>query len=108
MRLDTYPFPVNVNMINFEEQRVLVQTSQVDTTKGKRVIVLDKPRMRMITPKNPNSGKMEDQPRTAGSQGQTDVRYVVRKVCALEKGECVLEAREHQKTKITRGRSISQ
>jgi hypothetical protein len=35
MRLDMDPFLANVNMINFEENKVLVRTSQADTTKGK-------------------------------------------------------------------------
>jgi hypothetical protein len=32
MKLDSDPFPVNVNMINFIEKRVLVRTAQADTT----------------------------------------------------------------------------
>jgi hypothetical protein len=32
MKLDTDPFPMNINMINFKEKRVLVRTSQEDTT----------------------------------------------------------------------------
>jgi hypothetical protein len=39
---------MNVNMTNFEEMRVLVRTRQADTTRGKNVIVLDKPRLEMI------------------------------------------------------------
>jgi hypothetical protein len=34
MKLDVDPFPVD--MINFEERRVLVRTDQVATTKGKK------------------------------------------------------------------------
>jgi hypothetical protein len=52
MKLDTDPFPMNVNMINFEEKRVLVLTSQADMTKGRNVIVSDEPRVRMVKPKN--------------------------------------------------------
>jgi hypothetical protein len=37
MKLDVDPFPVD--MINFEERRVLVRTDQVATTEGKRVAV---------------------------------------------------------------------
>jgi hypothetical protein len=37
MKLDTDPFPMNVNMIIFEEKRVLVHTSQADTTRGENV-----------------------------------------------------------------------
>jgi hypothetical protein len=57
MRLDADPFSVNMNMINFEEKKILVQTSQADTTKSKRVIVLDELKLRMITPRNPKPGK---------------------------------------------------
>jgi hypothetical protein len=51
---------------------------------------------------------MEDHPRVVGSQGQAGVQYAVGEVCTLEERECVLKVREHQKTKITQGRSISQ
>jgi hypothetical protein len=57
MRLDADPFSVNMNMINFEEKKILVQTSQADTTKSKRVIVLDELKLRMITQRNPKPGK---------------------------------------------------
>jgi hypothetical protein len=50
MRLDTEPFPMNVNVINFEDKRVLVSTSQADMTRGKNVIVSDEPRARMVKP----------------------------------------------------------
>jgi hypothetical protein len=56
MRLDAYPFPVNMNMINLKEKQVLVWTSQANTTKGKRVIVLDEPKLRTITLRNPELG----------------------------------------------------
>jgi hypothetical protein len=39
MRLDTEPFPMNVNVTDFEGKKVLVRTSQADTTKGKDVVV---------------------------------------------------------------------
>jgi hypothetical protein len=57
MRLDTDPFPANVNVINFEEMKVLVHPDQADTTKGKSVIVSDEPRVRMLKPRNPEPGK---------------------------------------------------
>jgi hypothetical protein len=56
MKLDTDPFPANVNMINFEEVKVLVHSGQVDSTKGKNVIVSDEPRARMIKPRSPEPG----------------------------------------------------
>jgi hypothetical protein len=36
MKLDTNPFLMNVNMINIEEKRVLVWTSQANTTRQKK------------------------------------------------------------------------
>lgn len=54
MKLDSDPFPVN--MINFEEKRVLVRTSQAKSTKGKKVNVSDDLRHRMLKPKSPEVG----------------------------------------------------
>jgi hypothetical protein len=59
MKLDSGPFLVNVNMIDFEGKRVLVRIDQADTTWGKRVIVLDKPKMKMMMPRNPEPGKLK-------------------------------------------------
>jgi hypothetical protein len=56
MKLDTDLFPTNVNLINFEEKRVLVCTSQADMTPGKSVIVSDEPRQRMVKPRIPELG----------------------------------------------------
>jgi hypothetical protein len=39
MKLDTDPFPAIVNMINFEEVKVLVHPDQADSTRGKNVVV---------------------------------------------------------------------
>jgi hypothetical protein len=43
-------------MINFEEKRILVHTTQADTMKGKNVIVSDEPRVRMLKPRIPEPG----------------------------------------------------
>jgi hypothetical protein len=56
MKLDTDPFPMNVNMINFEEKRVLVWKRQEETTRGKNVIVSDEPRARVLKPRSPEAG----------------------------------------------------
>jgi hypothetical protein len=48
MRLDTNPFPVNI--IEFEEKRVLVRTDQADTTKEKNVIASDELRNKLMKP----------------------------------------------------------
>jgi hypothetical protein len=54
MKLDVDPFPVD--MINFEEKRVLVRTDKAATTKGKRVVVSDDLRQKMLKPRNPKPG----------------------------------------------------
>jgi hypothetical protein len=48
MKLDANPFLVD--LINFEEKKILVRPSQANITKGKNVIVSDKPRAKMIKP----------------------------------------------------------
>jgi hypothetical protein len=50
MKLDLDPIPVA--MINFEEKKVLVWTDQAGSTKGKRVVVSDELRARMVKPKS--------------------------------------------------------
>jgi hypothetical protein len=51
MRLDVDPFLVD--MINFDEKRVLVWTDQAETTEGKNVVVSDKLRARMVKTHSP-------------------------------------------------------
>jgi hypothetical protein len=48
MKLDADPFLVN--MIKFEQKKVLMCTDQAETTKGKSVIILDELRNQMIKP----------------------------------------------------------
>jgi hypothetical protein len=57
MKLDIDPFPMNMNMINFEEYWVMVRTDQANTTRGKRVVVWDEPRQWMMVPKSPEPGE---------------------------------------------------
>jgi hypothetical protein len=58
MKLDVDPFPVD--MINFEEKRVLVRTDQAAMTEGKKVVVSDELRQRMLKPKSPGPGVWKD------------------------------------------------
>jgi hypothetical protein len=51
MKLDMNPFPMD--MINFEEKKILVRTSQATTTRGKNVIISDEQRSRMLKPRWP-------------------------------------------------------
>jgi hypothetical protein len=54
MKLDTDPF--SVDLINFEEKRIPVQTDQAESTKGKNVVVSGQLWMRMMKPRNPETG----------------------------------------------------
>jgi hypothetical protein len=39
MKLDKDQFPVNMNMVELKGKKVLVQPSQAETIKGKKVII---------------------------------------------------------------------
>jgi hypothetical protein len=39
MKLDKDPFSVNMNMVELEGKKVMVRPSQVETTKGKEVVI---------------------------------------------------------------------
>jgi hypothetical protein len=54
MKLDTDPFLVNV--IDFEEKKVLVRSDKATTTEGENVIVSDELRSQMIKPRSPEVG----------------------------------------------------
>jgi hypothetical protein len=54
MKLDSDPFPVS--MVELMDKKVLVRTDQVETTKGKNVVISDELFKWMIKPHNPNIG----------------------------------------------------
>jgi hypothetical protein len=56
MKLDTDPFPMNMNMINFEEKKILVSTSLDESTQRKNVIVSAAPWVKMVKPRSPEPG----------------------------------------------------
>jgi hypothetical protein len=39
MKLDKDMFPTNMNMVKLEGKKVLVRSSQAETTKGKEVVI---------------------------------------------------------------------
>jgi hypothetical protein len=39
MQLDKDPFLVNMNMVELDDKKILVQPSQAESTKGKEVII---------------------------------------------------------------------
>jgi hypothetical protein len=69
------PFPVD--MINFEEKRVLVRIDQAATIEGKRVVVSDDLRQRMLKPKNPEPS-MRNQVAQANGQAESSNKILIR------------------------------
>jgi hypothetical protein len=57
MKLDKDLFPANMNMVELEGKKVLVQPSQAELTKGKDVIVREERPPRMIKPKSLKGGQ---------------------------------------------------
>jgi hypothetical protein len=57
MKLDKDPFPTNMNMVELEGKKVLVQPSQAKTIKGKEVVIGEERPSRMIKPKNAKNGQ---------------------------------------------------
>jgi hypothetical protein len=54
MQFDVDPFPVNA--VGFEEKKILVQSDQASTTKGKNVIMSNELRNRILKPRSPEIG----------------------------------------------------
>jgi hypothetical protein len=54
MKLNTDPFPISMDALM--DKKILVHTDQVETTKGKNVVIFDELRNRMIKPNNPEIG----------------------------------------------------
>jgi hypothetical protein len=59
MKLDKDSFPENMNMVDLEGKKVLVWPSQVETTKGKEVVIGEERPLRMINPKSPKDGQWQ-------------------------------------------------
>jgi hypothetical protein len=57
MKLDKDPFPENINMVELEGKKVLLQSSQAESTKGKEVIIGEEWSSRMIKPKSLKDGQ---------------------------------------------------
>jgi hypothetical protein len=59
MKLDKDLFPMNMNMVELDGKKVLVQPSQAESTKGKEVIIGEERPPRMIRPKSPKDGQWQ-------------------------------------------------
>jgi hypothetical protein len=61
MKLDKDSFPTNMNMVDLKGKKVMVQPSQVESTKGKEIIIKeDRPPM-MIKPKSLRDGQWAEE-----------------------------------------------
>jgi cytidylate kinase len=58
MKLNTDPFPIV--MVELMNKKVLVHTDQVETTKGKNVVISDELHNWMIKPHNPEIGMWKE------------------------------------------------
>jgi hypothetical protein len=52
MKLDKDSFPANMNMVEVDGKKVLVRSSQAESTKGKEVIIGEERPPRLIKPKS--------------------------------------------------------
>jgi hypothetical protein len=59
MKLDKDSFLTNINMIELDGKKVLVQLSEAESTKGKEVIMGEERPPRMIKPKSPKDGQLQ-------------------------------------------------
>jgi hypothetical protein len=57
MKLDKDPFLVNMNMVELDGKKVLVQPSQVELIKGKEVVIGEERPLRMIKSKSPKDSQ---------------------------------------------------
>jgi hypothetical protein len=56
MKLDKDAFSANMNTVELDGKKVLVLSSQAESTKGKEVVIGKERQPRMIRPKNPEIG----------------------------------------------------
>jgi hypothetical protein len=68
MKLDKDPFPANMNMVELDGKKVLIQPSQVELTKGKEVIIGEERPPRMIKPKTLKDGQWQKNERSKPQQ----------------------------------------
>jgi hypothetical protein len=57
MKLNKYPLPMSMNMVELDGKKFLVRPSQAEWTKGKEVIIGEERLLRMIKPKSLKDGQ---------------------------------------------------
>jgi hypothetical protein len=64
MKLNKDPLPANMNTVELDGKKVLVQPSQAESTKGKEDVIGEERQPRMIRPKNPEIGRWKKNERS--------------------------------------------
>jgi hypothetical protein len=59
MKLDKVPFPANMNMVELDGKKVLVQPSQAELTKGNDITVEEERAPSMLKPKSLKDGQWQ-------------------------------------------------
>jgi hypothetical protein len=59
IKLDKDPFLTNMNMVELDGKKVLVQPSKAESTKGKEVVIGEERSPRMIKPKSLKDGQWQ-------------------------------------------------
>jgi hypothetical protein len=68
MKPDKDMFSTNMNTVELDEKKVLVRPSQVESTKGKEVIIGEERAPRMIKPKSAKDGQWQKNERSKPHQ----------------------------------------
>jgi hypothetical protein len=61
MKLNKDPFSSNMNMVELDGKKVLVRSSQAESTKGKGVVIGEERPLRMIKPKKSKGQPMVEE-----------------------------------------------
>jgi hypothetical protein len=70
IKLDKDPFLMNMNMVELDRKKVLIRPSQVESTKGKDVVIGEERPMRIIKPKSLKGGQWQKNEGASHSNAQ--------------------------------------
>jgi hypothetical protein len=68
MKLDKELFQTNMNMVELDGKKVLVQPSQVESTKGNEIVIREEWPPRMIKSKSPKDGQWQKNEKSKSQQ----------------------------------------
>jgi hypothetical protein len=68
LKLNKDPFPMNMNIVELDGKKVLLRTSQAESTKGKEVVIGEERPLRMNKPKSLNDGQWQKNEGGGGGQ----------------------------------------